>query len=58
MFMSHYATEVCKCPYIRAKNPMMTRRGAMNFFMAIEFNVTSSFCYAKAEMPTIQRQIQ
>ena len=28
--------------YIRAKKPMMTRRGAMNFFMAIEFNVTSS----------------
>ena len=34
--------------YIRAKKPMMTRTGARNFFMAIEFNVTSSFCYAKS----------
>ena len=38
--------------------PMMTRTGARNFFMALEFNVTSSFYYAKVEMPIIQRQIQ
>ena len=44
--------------YISAKKPMMTRTGAINFLMAIEFNITSSFCYAKVEIPTIRRQTQ
>lgn len=36
--------------YISTKNPMMTRLGAMNFFMVIECNVTLSQAEASAEL--------